>query len=137
MSCGKKIVIIFEGFWTCDDVRQNPNCLFVFGDNDIQLGKGGQAIIRDEINSIGIPTKKRPSIKSDSDFYNDEEYEENKKKIDIAICKVLKEFMKNKYTALVLPKDGLGTGLAQLNKRAPKTFNYLVKKLKCIRILFS
>lgn len=53
---------IFEGYWTVNDARSNKNSLFVYGDNDIKKGKKGQAIIRDEPNAIGIPTKKYPSL---------------------------------------------------------------------------
>lgn len=49
---------IYPSFWTVAIVRQYPNALFVFGDNDCGKGTGGQAIIRNEPNSIGLPTKK-------------------------------------------------------------------------------
>ena len=48
---------IFKRFWNPKIVRSQPECLFIFGDNDIQKGKRGQAIIRDEPNAIGIPTR--------------------------------------------------------------------------------
>ena len=34
------------------------------------------------------------------------------------------------YDALIFPKDGLGTGLAELPKRAPKTYKYLNKAIQ-------
>lgn len=64
----RDIVFIFNGNWSVDDVRKSKDYLFVFGDNDIHSGTGGQAIIRNE------------------------------------------------------PKAGLGTGLANLKVKAPKTF---------------
>jgi len=131
-----KEVKIFEGHWTRLDVNSNTNYLFVFGDNDIKQGMGGQAIIRNEPNAFGIPTKKLPSMSSNS-FYTDNEYDKNIKKINKAIYKIIKEFMKNKYTTLVLPKDGLGTGLAQLNVKAPKTFKFLDNKIKSLITIFS
>ncbi len=120
-------IIIFEGFWDEDDVQEMQDYLFLFGDNDIQRGKGGQAVIRDEPNTIGIPTKKYPSYRDDS-FYYDEEYEENIVKIDKAFEQVL-EKAKN-YKGIVLPKDGFGTGLAELPTRAPKTLEYINKKIE-------
>ena len=81
---------IFKGWWTINDVKNNPNCLFIFGDNDVKLGYGGQAIIRDLPNAIGIPTKKLPTPDLNS-FYNDLDFERNKMKISLAIKNVINE----------------------------------------------
>jgi hypothetical protein len=120
-------VKIFPRFWTCSDVEANSNYLFVYGDNDAKRGRGGQAIIRDLPNTIGIPTKKLPNNLPES-FYTDLEYEKNKQKIDIAIQNILlqSEF----YDGIILPKDGFGTGLARLDLLAPKTFKYLNEQIK-------
>lgn len=120
----------FDGNWTTEDLEKNPNDLFIFGDNDIQKGKGGQAVIRDMKNSAGIPTKKIPS-KSDTSFYTDEEYEENKQKIKLAIDKILSK--KHEYVNLVFSENGIGTGLAKLDVVAPKTFKYLVKAIEKLK----
>ena len=104
--------------------------------NDIKKGKKGQSVIRDEPNAVGIPTKKFPSFHISS-FYYDSEYEDNKIKIDLAINKIIKKFMKKKYTRLVIPSNGFGTGLSKLNIKAPKTFKYLETKINAIKILFS
>ena len=45
--------------------------------------------------------------------------------------------MKDKYTTLIIPKDGFGTGLAKLPEKAPKTFKYLEKKVKTLVRLFN
>lgn len=117
-------VIIYHGFWSVSKVRKHPEYLFVFGDNDTKAGKGGQAVIRDEPNAIGIPTKKFPCMKPFA-FYTDEEYKENISKIDDALQSI-RERMKN-YTCLIIPVNGFGTGLAQLSVKSPKTFLYLKK----------
>lgn len=52
---------VFQGFWGLEDVRLNHDCLFVFGDNDAQTGRAGQAVIRGEPNAIGLATKRSPS----------------------------------------------------------------------------
>ena len=132
----EKKIIIYDTFWNIKDTRENPNYLFVFGDNDIKKGKKGQAVIRDEPNALGIPTKKFPSFNISS-FYYDSEFEDNKKKIDLAINNIIKNFMKKKYTRLVIPSNGFGTGLSKLNIKAPKTFKYLESKINAIKILFS
>lgn len=59
-------IIIFDGFWTIDDVKRYPHALFVYGDNNVQRGLGGQAIIRNLPNTVGIPTKNYPSNHPDA-----------------------------------------------------------------------
>lgn len=119
----------FPRFWTCSDVEANLNYLFVYGDNDLQRGRGGQAIIRDLPNTIGLPTKKLPNNLPES-FYTDLEYEKNKVKIDAAIEQILlkAEF----YDGIMLPHDVFGH--AKLHLLAPKTFQYLSEQIK-VKIL--
>lgn len=121
-------VCVFEGFWSIEDVRSKPDYLFIFGDNDIKHGKKGQAIIRDEPNVCGIPTKKLPTFAKNA-FYNDAEYEDNIRKIDNAIDTILFRVKTENYKGIILPNDGIGTGLSKLNTCAPKTFEYLSKKI--------
>lgn len=107
------------------DVNANPEKLFLFGDNLEHLGMGGQAgAMRFEPNSLGIPTKKTPGM-NDSDFFTDTEYDAN--------CEMLDRYFETLfslgYSTVVVPADGLGTGLAELDKRAPQTFAYLLQKL--------
>ena len=121
-------VVYFEGFWTVEDVISNPNCLFVFGDNDRKKGKKGQAIIRDLDNTVGVPTKKEPNH---TGYYNDNEFDLNKTKIDAAINEIKRRSID--YEFIVLPKDGLGTGLAKLPEKAPKTYQYLIECLNKLK----
>lgn len=129
-------VSIFKGFWGIKDTKKYCKYLFIYGDNDIRQGKGGQAIIRDCKNAAGIPTKKLPSLDQKS-FYTDKEYDENKEKIKNAIKLIIKKVKKCNYKGIILPKDGLGTGLAELPKRAPKTFKYLLKKIEKLKVKIS
>jgi len=124
------IVKIWKGYWTLHDVKSHSDYIFIFGDNDIKAGKGGQAIIRGEKNAMGIPTKKFPGYNK-SAYYTDDELQMNKNKIDNAVNNIVHK-LKNKnmlYKGIVLPEDGLGTGLADLQNKAPKTFEYLNKKV--------
>jgi DNA polymerase elongation subunit (family B) len=115
---------------TREIVRDNPKKIFVFGDNDERDGFGGQAgQMRGEKNSIGIPTKKKPTMDPDA-FYCDSEFEENKKKINYAVTQILSK-IRDGYS-VVFPSDGLGTGLAELPKRAPKTYQFLVANINAI-----
>lgn len=55
-------------------LRTNPDKVWVFGDNMKGFGKGGQAMIRDEPNAFGIPTKRYPS-KDNWAYFSDKEDE--------------------------------------------------------------
>jgi len=123
-------VIIFEGFWTVEAVDADSKKLYIFGDNNIGEGCGGQAIIRNLDNSLGIPTKKLPTMKNDA-FYSDEEFTDNKIHIDNSI-KLIKQNA-SKYVAVVFPKDGFGTGLAKLPEVAPKTFAYVESEVQSLQ----
>ncbi len=117
----------YKKHWTPDTCKRYADHIFIFGDNDESCGKGGQAVIRDEPNAMGIPTKKRPN-NHPSSFYTDDEYYTNIQHINRAIAKIKKRLIN--YNGLMYPIDGIGTGLAQLNIKAPKTFIYLNKRLR-------
>ena len=122
-----KNVEIFNGNWTLEDIKSNPKKIFVFGDNNLRYGKGGQAIIRDLPNTIGLRTKKATNNQLSS-FYSDSDLEENKKNIieDILTIKDLQL----KGNVIVFSNGGYGTGLSKLKEHAPKTFEYLCDCLK-------
>lgn len=108
---------------TRDDVRAEKDKIFLFGDNLAQRGFGGQAKeMRGEENAVGIPTKKLPSNSKDA-FFTDKEFAANIKAIDEAFGKIPPDKI------VVIPKAGLGTGLAGLEDKAPQTFAYLNEKL--------
>ncbi|MBK9215770.1 MAG: hypothetical protein IPM59_09225 [Chloracidobacterium sp.] len=113
---------------TREYVKTNPNKLFLFGDNLEHRGFGGQAAaMRGEPNAVGIPTKKKPS-REESAFFTDDEFEINKSAIEAALSPVFIAVSDNNIT-VVIPADGLGTGRAELDRRAPQTFAYLQLRL--------
>lgn len=93
----------------------NPDALIVFGDNLIKKGKAGQAIIRDEPNAFGVPTKRLPSMDEGS-FFSDrqDEYEIVKSKL----IYLWNEHIKGK--TVILPNAQIGSGLANLEQNSPK-----------------
>jgi hypothetical protein len=109
--------------YTDADVKANPNTIYVFGDNTKRVGIGGQAQIRNNSNAMGIATKLAPSME-ESAFMNDADLANNKTVIDADIAKI-----KDTGKSVVLPKDGLGTGLAKLQEKAPQTYAYLKQRL--------
>lgn len=109
---------------TRDYIRTNPDKIFLFGDNLRLLGFGGQAKeCRGEGNTIGIPTKKLPAMHPAA-FFTDDELMENMKAIDAAFSLIPKN------ANVVIPEAGIGTGLADMPTKCPKTFEYLLAKLK-------
>ena len=122
-----KGVEIFNGNWSLDDVINNPNKIFVYGDNNARFGKGGQAIIRDLENTIGLRTKKGPNNRSVA-FYNDSEFTSNCKKIFDDVIDIKSKLVSG-YN-IVFSNGGYGTGLANLKEKAPNTFIYLCDLLR-------
>jgi hypothetical protein len=101
---------IITGRLSPSRLKKMPNKLVVFGDNLLGTGKGGQAIIRDEPNAFGIPTKRAPRRTEDA-YFSDKPDEI--KAVNEALDKLRgKEFF--------LPEAGVGTGLAQLQERSPQ-----------------
>lgn len=106
---------------TRDMLRAEPEARFVFGDNLLRVGMGGQAgAMRGEPNAIGVATKRAPGM-SDRDFFDNSvqsltdllgEFE--------PILKALAE-----GRAVYVPRDGLGTGLSELPQRAPSLANLI------------
>lgn len=60
-------------FITENFLDENPNAIFVFGDNLSRSGKGGAAALRDHDRAYGFVTKKFPD-NNESSFYKPEEY---------------------------------------------------------------
>jgi hypothetical protein len=107
----------FEERFTIKLVQSRPNEIFVFGDNLRRKGKKiGQAIIRPMPNAFGVPTKREPA-RYDAAYFSDQDDEIK------AVEQALRDLYKlgRKYT-LVFPLGGLGTGLAEMEKRSPKAW---------------
>lgn len=107
---------------TVEGCRANPNTIYVFGDNLVQRGRAGQAIIRDEPNARGIPTKRYPSMHREA-FFSDKGDEFIEVKYVLAI--IYHELRNNKDLSLCLPEDGLGTGLAKMEEKSPELYKYM------------
>lgn len=111
-------------------VQDNPQYLFLFGDNLTGKGMGGQAKeMRGEPNTQGVPTKHKPTMDRDA-FFVDEEYAQIKFLYDQLFMMIHAVYRAGKFEAVVIPMAGLGTGLAELPTRAPRIYQYLQDKLK-------
>jgi len=102
-----------------EDLIANREVLYVFGDNERRVGLGGQAKeMRGEPNAIGIATLESPGV-----FWSDKDYNAHCDSLIMDFAPVWRHLMRNEL--VVLPEDGVGTGLAQLEKAAPLTFAFL------------
>ena len=117
--------VIYQKIIKRKDLQENPHFYYLFGDNCEREGMGGQAgEMRGEPNAIGIATKFAPGGNK-ADFFTDKKFDEIKEIIDKDLLKVPRG-----NVTIVIPKDGLGTGLAELPKAAPKVYRYLCEQLK-------
>jgi len=114
-----------------DDLKNNPDVYFLFGDNTIRRGLGGQAKeMRGEPNAIGIATKMTPTSECNA-YFDDMDVMTN--------CRIIaKDFrkacqMRDMGHMIVIPADGLGTGLSELPQRAPETNEFLEWMLDLLR----
>lgn len=116
-------MIEYRKWITRQMLRDEPEKLFVFGDNMIRVGYGGQAReMRREPNAVGIPTKWSPGMNPE-DFFTDEDFTGDvKDTIEKEVARLIAF-----QGTIVWPSDGIGTGLAELPTRAPKIWNYLEK----------
>jgi hypothetical protein len=101
-------------------VQTDRNTIFAFGDNIERHGLGGQAKeMRGEPNTIGVPTKWRPDRRESAYFTDDDLFHPE-------VRNAINEAFRQMHEALdagrnvVIPTDGLGTGLAELPIRAPE-----------------
>jgi hypothetical protein len=110
-----------------EDLKANPQALYLFDDNDQRTGLGGQAKeMRGEPNAAGIRTKKAPGI-NDTSYYSDREYSDNVHKINEDLAPMRTALLDRRV--VVIPLDGFGTGLAALKEKAPRTFAFLQTRI--------
>lgn len=107
---------VCQEFYTKELLRANPGKVYVYGDNMKVFGKGGQAVIRDEPNAFGIPTKRYPS-KDDWAYFSDKEDERM-----AVIMSLRKLYVIGQSKVIVFPSGGIGTGLALMSEKSPKLF---------------
>jgi hypothetical protein len=111
--CGKRRrnnMIEIPKYVTEKFLKNNPNVIFVFGDNTIRKGKGGAAKLRDEPNTYGFITKKYPN-NNDRSFYRLQEYTSVFK---LELSRLMIEIEANPDKTYLISK--LGAGLANRYK---------------------
>jgi hypothetical protein len=111
------VTLLYIKSYTRRYIQAHPDWLFVFGDNFARAGLGGQAKeARGEPNAIGIATKKLPDMGPGA-FLSDKDYD--------AWFAAARPTINRLYEAarvgrtIIWPLDGIGTGLARLESKAP------------------
>ena len=110
----------FVKFYSREDLQNNPQDIYVFGDNLTAVGLGGQAAAcRGEPNAFGIPTKIAPSNHPDAFLFD----------VYLDRMRMLYQFLFNTLdyhtsigNTVVWPEDGIGTGLADLPNKSPEIY---------------
>ncbi len=114
MSRGR---LIRQQWISRSDLRKNPETIYLFGDNLDRRGFGGQAKeMRGEKNAVGVPTKRLPTM-LEAGFFTDDDFPGVEPLIFEAFT--IATLAIEKGYDVVIPADGLGTGLAELPRRAP------------------
>lgn len=129
------MIIIKQHKITREDIRSNPDVCYIFGDNLQRIGYGGQAKeMRGEANSVGIATKRGITHKFPDDYFFDGQ-PDVMGIIDEEFRRLIREIFQRKYKAVILPADGIGTGLARLPELAPNLLQYIMTWLQRIEQL--
>lgn len=114
------------------EVQANRATLYVFGDNLLRKGYGGQAAaMRGEPNAVGIVTKKAPSMKP-SAFFSDADLETVKPLIEAAIDRITAH-LKNGGN-VTIPEDFFGTNRAKLAIKAPAIMQYIAERFAALAV---
>lgn len=111
---------------TLDLVKANPNKIFLYEDNDLRQKDGNfvEDGIREESNTVGIRIKKGPG----ENYYTDDEYEDNKYKIDEDFAKI------PDGSIVVTTGRNIGTEAGQLHKKALNTCRYVTGKILSFKL---
>ena len=122
-------------WYTQELITKNRDHTFVFGDNSVRKGYGGQArACRDQPNTIGIITKKLPSYDKEA-FYYEKDFDEwlEASKQDFKRVR----YALNYNAKVVWPEDGVGTGRAGLKENAPSILAYIEEFYKEISVTYG
>jgi hypothetical protein len=130
-------MIIYQKRIYRDDLQNNPEIIYLFGDNEERVGLGGQAKeCRGEPNAFGIPTKVAPN-NIESSYWSDDDLMEKTEILNNCFDELRRLFDSGQYKGIIVPTDGLGTGLSELPDRAPQVFEVLKDHLQSLHSWFD
>lgn len=115
------MTLLYVKRYTRAYIKAHPDWLFIFGDNLERSGLGGQAEhARGEPNAVGIATKRLPSMEPNA-FLSDKDYTEWFAAEKSTLGRLMTASKVGR--TIIWPLDGIGTGLAQLERRAPEIWH--------------
>lgn len=127
-------IVIFQKMIYRVDLQANKNMLYIFGDNLDRRGMGGQAFeMRGEPNSFGIATKRSISHSYPDDYFFDSQ-PDTMEIIRNEFDRLQHHWIHSKYEGMVIPFDGLGTGLSRLPETAPSALAYINDRLQTLSL---
>lgn len=122
------MAVQFRERLTREDIRRERDVLFVFGDNEGRYGGGGQAReCRGEPNAVGVATKRLPA-RHEAAYWREEERERCFAVIDADLEPVFLHVRRG--GTVVFPRDGIGTGRAELQFRAPSVMAHIRNRVR-------
>ena len=132
-------MLVFQRMIYRVDLRANPQVIYLMGENEMYTGSGGQAAeMRGEPNMRPIRTKRKPRRDPDS-YWTDLDFDRQASLVDADFMAVVREMESNPNLIVVCPLDvtgiqcGLGSGMAELPIRAPRTYNYIKAWIETLR----
>ncbi len=125
--------IYYQTMITRNDLKSNPEVLFIFGDCDSRSGFGGQAKeMRGEPNAVGVRTKNKPSREFDA-YWSDKTLETNCMKIEEDLSRIKSHLRRGGL--VVIPRFGIGTGLSEMKTHCPKTYYILEQTINSLHLI--
>lgn len=131
-------LILFAGWYSQELCRQHPDKVFVFGDNAKRFGMGGQAVIRNESNTLGVATKRKPSMTESSFFSESSETDLDTVLSDLStVWAALKEGKEVVIPVTAAGEVSLGRERAELPERAPSIYKTIVMHVEEMKDVYG
>ena len=109
-------------------IQEHREYAFLYSTNVFRQSYFGQAFsAAGEPNSFGIPVRFRFCKSNASSYFSDDQFESSIKQI------IDEAFALVPLDKPIIPLHGIGTGSSELNRRAPKTFAYIHKRISEIQ----
>lgn len=115
------MILFYTGWYSVELVQSNRDVIFVYGDNSLGFGHGGQAVIRDQVNTLGVPTKWAPS-NDEYAFYSDACWDRPLVRDRLGLIGRSLAAGKTVVIPGTYEQIELGTGLSQLPTRGPDAY---------------
>lgn len=124
-------IILFKGWYSPALCRARPDLVFVFGDNLVGSGTGGQACIRSCHNAFGVPTKRLPKMTAGA-FFSDDNYQDSAHVLR-ALHTIEQRLLAGETFVIPVTEEGepsLGLERARLREKAPRIYQAIKTRVE-------